>query len=245
MLRVPERVVSHDQDTVDYFDEHLIDYGEARLGYAAQAIDERKKGGDSVVDLGCGTGNTLAFVREVTGLTDLVGIDVSERCLEKTRERVGCETVHGSILDRDVAASFAGRFDFAIVAAVLHHLIGRSRKESKRLAGDAVKNALTMLKPGGHLVVVEPIFYPPLAMDALFYVKKTVTRLTSKRVKLGRYDNNLGPPVVSYMTNEELFEMIEAASAEIVDRDVDPERLGRGVDRILGKTNTTVVARKR
>jgi SAM-dependent methyltransferase len=238
--------VSHDQGTVDYFDQHLIDYGVARLEFAAHAIDSRKTEGASVVDLGCGTGNTLAHVREVTGLTDLVGIDVGERLLEKTRERVGCETVLGSILDTQLAETHRERFDFAIVAAVLHHLIGRSRKESKAFAGQAVENGLTMLKPGGHLVVVEPIFYPSLAMDALFYLKKSVTRLTSDRVKiLGKWDNNIGAPVVSYMTNEELFELVRAGGrAEIVDKEVAPERLSRGVDAVLRKTNTTVVAKK-
>lgn len=238
--------VSHDQGTVDYFDEHLIDYGVGRLEFAAQAIASRKRDGDSVVDLGCGTGNTLAHVREVTGLTDLVGIDVSERVLEKTRERVGCETVLGSILDRELAERHRERFDFAVVAAVLHHLIGRTRRASKALAAQAVENALTMLRPGGHLVVVEPIFYPSLAMDAVFYVKKAVTTITSDRVKvLGKWDNNIGAPVVSYMTNEELFELIRAGGrAEIVDQEVSPERLSRGVDVVLSKTNTTVVARK-
>jgi hypothetical protein len=62
---------------------------------------------------------------------------------------------------------------------------------------------------------------------------------------LGRWDNNIGAPVVSYMTNEELFELVRAGGrAEIVDREVEPESLSRGVDLVLRKTNTTVVAQK-
>lgn len=245
-MGAPEpETVGHDPDTVAYFDEHVIDYGTFRLEPAAAAIARLGSGG-SLVDVGCGTGNTLKFLGEQTAIDELVGIDVSPRCLELTRERAHCETHLGSILDPEIAGRFAGRFDYAVVAAVLHHLIGRSRKESRRFAARAVEHSLSMLKPDGHLIVLEPIFYPSLAMDALFYAKKAITRLTSDRVTLfGRWDNNIGPPVVSYYTNEELFAMVEAGGrAKIVERDVEPEKLGRGVDAVLRKTNTTVVARK-
>jgi SAM-dependent methyltransferase len=235
----------HDPATIAYFDEHLIDYGVGRLDYASEIIARLRSDDSSAVDLGCGTGNTLAYVKEHTGIEDLMGIDVSPRCLERVRERVGCATELGSIVDPELAERLSGRFEFAIVAAVLHHLIGRTRRESRLLATAALDNAMTMLRPGGYVVVLEPIFYPSLAMDALFYVKKGLTRVTSDRVKLfGRWDNNIGPPVVSYYTNEELFEMIDGAQGEIVERDIQPQAWSPGLDRILRKTNTTVVARK-
>jgi SAM-dependent methyltransferase len=236
--------VGHDPDTVAYFDDHVIDYGTDRLEPVADAIARLGNSG-SLVDLGCGTGNTLQFVRDQTGVTEVVGIDVSPKCLERTKERLGCEVHLGSIMDPEVAGGFAGRFDYAVVAAVLHHLIGRSRKQSREFARMAVDNALTMLKPGGHLIVVEPIFYPSLAMDGIFYLKKAVTRMTSSRVKLGSWDNNIGPPVVSYYTNEELFEMVTGKGhGEIVERDIQPQALPRGANLLLRKTDTTVVVRK-
>src|SRR5215213_7255254 len=73
-----------------------------------------------------------------------------------------------SILDEDLPARIGRRFDFAVLAAVLHHLIGPTRRASKGLAESALRQALALLEPGGHLFVVEPIVYPPVAMDALF-----------------------------------------------------------------------------
>ncbi len=239
--------VDRDEGTVAYFDEHLIDYGVGRLEHAAELMRRLGSEDASVVDLGCGTGNTLAYVRERTGIDDLMGIDVSPRCLEKVRERVGCETELGSILDRDLAAKHADRFEFAIVAAVLHHMIGRTRRQSRRLAATAVENAMTMLRPGGYLIVLEESFRPNLAIDVLFYVKKAVSRLTSDRVKLfGSWNNNIGPPVVAYLTHDRLYEIMRAQGrAELVDTDIEPEAWGAPFDKVLRKTNLTLVARKR
>jgi SAM-dependent methyltransferase len=234
-----------DLKTERYFDEHVPEYSNERLAFTAQAIAELGGGpGTSLVDLGCGAGNTLRFVREETGITDCFAIDVSANLLEKARESTGCDAIVGSILDPTLPEKVDRQFDFAIIAAVLHHLIGPTRKASKALAMSAVDNGLKMLKPGGHLVVVEPIFYPRVVMDGLFYVKKGFASLTTSRVELGGYWNNIGAPVVSYYTNEELEAMVQAGGrAEIVRRDIEPESLGR-LNAVLNKTNTTVVMRK-
>jgi SAM-dependent methyltransferase len=234
-----------DLKTERYFDEHVPEYSDDRLEFAARTIAELGGGpGSSLVDLGCGAGNTLSFVREQTGITDCFAIDVSANLLEKARASTGCESMVGSLLDTDLPAKVGRRFDFAIIAAVLHHLIGPSRNGSRELARRAVGNALDMLEPGGHLVVVEPIFYPRVVMDALFYVKKTFASITTSRVQLGGYWNNIGAPVVSYYTNEELEEMVRGAGrAEVVARDIEPEALGR-LNTVLNKTNTTIVVRK-
>jgi len=234
-----------DLKTEKYFDEHVPEYSHDRLDFAARTIAELGgKKGSSLVDLGCGAGNTLHFVREQTGIEDVYAIDVSPNLLAKARELTGAESMVGSLLDTELPAKVGRRFDFAIIAAVLHHLIGPTRNGSRDLARRAVDNALAMLEPGGHLVVVEPIFYPRVAMDALFYVKKAFASLTTSRVQLGGYWNNIGAPVVSYYTNEELEDMVRAGGrAEVVARDIEPEALGR-LNAVLNKTNTTIVVKK-
>jgi SAM-dependent methyltransferase len=234
-----------DLKTEQYFDEHVPEYSNERLAFTARAISDLGGGpGSSLVDLGCGAGNTLRFVREETGITDCFAIDVSANLLEKARESIECEAMVGSILDRSLPEKVGRQFDFAVIAAVLHHLIGPSRSASRELARRAVDNGLAMLKPGGHLIVVEPIFYPRVVMDGLFYVKKAFASVTTSRVQLGGYWNNIGAPVVSYYTNEELEEMVVAGGrGEVVMRDIDPEGLGR-LNAVLNKTNTTMVVRK-
>lgn len=234
-----------DLKTERYFDDHVPEYSDDRLEYTARTIASLGGGpGSSLVDLGCGAGNTLRFVKEETGIEDCFAIDVAPNLLAKAAEVSGCQTMVGSLMDRELPGKVGRTFDFAIIAAVLHHLIGRSREASRDLARSAVETALDMLEPGGHLVVVEPIYYPRVVMDGLFWVKKAVSSVTSSRVQLGGYWNNIGEPVVSYYTNEELEQMVTAnGRAEVVARDIDPEALGR-LNAVLNKTNTTIVVRK-
>jgi SAM-dependent methyltransferase len=237
--------VREDAVTAAYFDENIPEYGAARHEFAAEFIREHAGPGASLVDLGCGVGDTLAYVKEATGIEDVAGLDVSPRCLEQTRERVGCETFQGSIYDPAFAATIERRFDFGVLAAVLHHLIGRTRKESRRYAELALRNSVELLKPGGHLIVLEPVFEPRRVLDGLFYVKKGMSKVSSKRIGVGGYWNNIGVPVVSYYTNEQLAQMVSSTPGlTIVARDIDPESLGTVVDKIVRKTNTTLIARK-
>ncbi len=245
--RAADQVASEtprDEATVAYFDEVVPEYGTARLEFAARFIAEHSGPESSLIDLGCGTGNTLVYLSEQAGIDRVAGLDVSRNCLERLRARLDCETHHGSILDDEVVAGIEGDYDFAIVAAVLHHLIGRTRAESKRHAMLAIDNALALLKPGGHLIVHEPIYYPSWAMSAVFYVKKGVTRITGKRVPLLGYWNNIGAPVVSYYTNEELTEMLARGGGELVAEEIRPEEVPRAVRRVIRKTSTTLVLRK-
>lgn len=234
-----------DAATAAYFDEHVPEYSVERLEPTADFIRRHAGPSASLVDLGCGAGNTLEYLREATGVTDIAGLDVSRNLLERTRERLGCATYYGSIFDEDFVDSIGRSFDFVVIAAVLHHLIGKTRKESRELAKRALANSARLLHEGGHVVVLEPIFYPSIAMDAVFYLKKGVSRVTSKRVGVGGYWNNIGAPVVSYYTNEELIDMIGGTPGlEVVESEIKPDKLGPVVDLVLRKTNTTVAARR-
>jgi SAM-dependent methyltransferase len=243
---VAEDAPMHDADTVAYFDDHVPEYSTWRLDFPAEFIRANLRPDSAIVDIGCGAGNTLAHLRDATGVQALCGIDVSERLLERAREEVpGCETHLGSILDEALVARIGPRFDFAIIAAVLHHLIGRTKRESRELATEAVGRALDLLRPGGHLIVVDEAFSPKPAVDALFYLKKGLTRLTSKRVGLFGYWNNIGPPVVSYYSERELLDMVASGGrTTLIDSRREPERLSAPAGYVFRKLNLTLVARK-
>ena len=64
---------------------------------------------------------------------------------------------------------------------------------------------------------MEPTFQPRWLMSALFYVKRLVSQVTSKRVSVFGYWNNLGEPVVSYFSHDELaHEVVNLPDANIV-----------------------------
>ncbi|MDH3426592.1 MAG: class I SAM-dependent methyltransferase [Acidimicrobiia bacterium] len=232
--------------TARYFESHLTDYDPSRFNFALSWLAEL--GGDtpSILEVGCGTGNVLEVIAaQIPGAT-LAGSDISEQALRIAQGRVEFEGFQASVLDADFVQSQSGRFDFVIVGAVLHHLVGRSRRSSRRTARQALENCTKLITPGGRLIVVEPTFSPSLLMWALFWLKRAVGSVTSGRVELGAW-NNLGNPVVSYIGPGELEELVREAgwSPERAERS---EALLRRLPRLLGvrgKWEVTLLARYR
>jgi SAM-dependent methyltransferase len=246
---VNEATRPRDAGTEAYFDSRTPEYDAAsRFARGAEWIRGHAVEGSSLVEVGCGSGNVLAYLRAATGVRRLAGIDVSPRCLERARARVGCETHQGSILDADLVARLAERFDFAVLGAVLHHLVGGTRRASRERARLALAHALSLVRPGGHAIVVEPVFHPQWAMGLVFYAKRAVAAVTSRRLELFDRWNNLGAPLVSYYTNEELVRMIEAdRRAEILDSWRAPAYLSslQRAAFIRRREDSTLVVRRR
>src|ERR1700730_13643139 len=142
-----------DAATVEYFDSLVPEYGTDRLAVVARFSNAHQIPDASLIDVGAGTGNTLKFIENETGIGRLAAFDVSRRCLDQVKEHLDCELLQGSILDTEFIEKIGPRFDFVVVAAVLHHLIGRSRRQSHEYAALAVVNAKRLLKPGGYLII--------------------------------------------------------------------------------------------
>jgi SAM-dependent methyltransferase len=214
-----------DEKTAAYFDEHTPEYSLNRLEYAAQFIKTHAHADSSLIDIGCGNGNTLKYIKDNTPIEQLYGGDISDNYLKKTQENVGCKTLRGSILDNEFVETIAEKFDFSILAAVLHHLVGKTRRQSRENASVAVTNALRLIKPGGHLIILEPVFYPTFIMSVVFYTKRIATKVTSERIQIFGKWNNIGAPVVSYFTNEQLESLIaETPDCSLVDRELKEKR---------------------
>ncbi|MCX6640430.1 MAG: methyltransferase domain-containing protein [bacterium] len=240
--------MQYDRHTEAYFDQLTPEYSPNRLAFAIEFISRQSSQNLSLIDLGCGTGNILEHLQKSTKIQQFCGVDLSEKYLELVRQKLDCRTVKGSVLDPALPDLVAETFDVALLAAVLHHLVGRTRRQSRQLAAAALQNALRVLKPGGYLIVLEPVFYPNLMMDVVFYLKKLVTSVTSRRIGLFGYWNNIGAPVVSYFTNERLRQMIEqTGGCEIVEFELRERKLTRLMRAafITRNTDTTVVIRKK
>jgi 3' terminal RNA ribose 2'-O-methyltransferase Hen1 len=83
-----------------------------------------------VVDLGCGSGDLLLRLARETGISDLVGMDVSAASLQAAKRRLDRERMPGLLRDRIkllhgaltyVDSRLAG-FDAAVLAEVIEHL---------------------------------------------------------------------------------------------------------------------------
>ena len=201
----------------EFFDRFTPSYDDRRVDFM---IDEltRLGPGARVIDLGCGDGSVLRYLSGRVPDLEVVGVDPSPNYVERGRAD-GLDVRTGSILDPDLRDEVGDGYDAVLVVAVLHHLVGRSRRQSRDFVRQALANAAGLLAPGGRLLIYEPTYRPRLGMDVLFLVKSLAVRLFgNRRIELGRRWLNIGAPLVSYYSTDELAAVLDD--------------LGLGLDRI-------------
>jgi SAM-dependent methyltransferase len=191
--------------TTEYFEQNTPVYSQGRYTNVVAFLRAQDGEGASLLDIGCGSGNILRLIADNTRIAELGGLDVSPNYLEQCARAVPCETHLGSILDDSLRAGVGRSYRYVLVGAVLHHLVGSTRRASLEMARRGMVNAWQLVEEGGCLIVMEPTFRPRLVCTGLFHVKRFVSRFTRRRVPvLGRW-NNLGEPIVSYFSHDELL----------------------------------------
>ena len=128
-------------DAYDRFRERLL-HGRSELVQRTPIPD-----GGSVVELGCGTGRNLAYLgRRVSGLGSAYLVDLCPSLLDRARDRFrGNANVH--IVEADATT---WRPPALVDAVFCCYSLSMIRRRTEALA-----NALSMLKPGGILGVVD------------------------------------------------------------------------------------------
>jgi len=116
------------------------------MGLLADAVGGA--GGARVLDLGCGTGNTIAEILQRHPGTEVHGVDPSEGMLEKSSRRFGSDSVELRQGDALGIPYPDGFFDGIVSHLALHHLDPGDR------AGCA-RELARVLKPGGRLVYAD------------------------------------------------------------------------------------------
>lgn len=102
--------------------------------------------GDSVLDVGCGTGTILSFIASKTVIKGY-GLDISERMLDIAREKnPDFEFVSG---DCTALPYEDGSMDVVMACMAYHHFSDQERFRSE---------AHRVLKPGGWLYICDPRF---------------------------------------------------------------------------------------
>jgi SAM-dependent methyltransferase len=106
--------------------------------------------GRRIADLACGDGHTSLALKAWFPRADFVGFDISKPAQEAYERNVGFPAYRADISTEGFAA-MAGSvapFDAAIVIGGLHHCVND--------LDATLKNIACLLKPGGHLLMVEP-----------------------------------------------------------------------------------------
>jgi trans-aconitate 2-methyltransferase len=111
----------------------------------------------TAVDLGCGTGELTARLKEHLPDSDVIGVDSSPQMLEHARE---FETA-GLRFQQSKIEDFSGSFDLIFSHAAIHWVADHA---------SLLHRFFTMLKPGGQLAVQLPSNSSHPAMSAIRYV---------------------------------------------------------------------------
>lgn len=131
-----------------YFDERADSWdesgcsGESRVQGAVLSLVDLKPG-DSVLDLGCGTGVMIPFYLAAQA-GKIVAVDVSEKMVERAREKFGGEPSVELHASDALSLDEGERFDAAVIYNAYPHF-------PDKLA--LVEKVYRLLKPSGRFVV--------------------------------------------------------------------------------------------
>ena len=120
--------------------------------YREKTLDlAEPKAGESVLDVGCGTGTlAIAAKRRVGGGGRVHGIDASPEMIVRARlkaKRAGAEVTFDNALVENLP--FAdGVFDAAMCTTMLHHLPDQARRQ-------CLREVRRVLRPGGRFLAVD------------------------------------------------------------------------------------------
>lgn len=213
----------------DRFDDLLRPYGRALLDGAAIVP------GETVLDVGCGSGDTTVQVaRRVGPEGKVVGIDLSKQMLEAARERVAAESLTNVTFEQGDAQTFA--FDEGAFDAVV------SRFGVMFFADPAAAfvNLARALRPGGRLTFVcwqDPMKNEWISVPAMAVIQ---------HVGLPEPGDPLAPGPFSLADGDRLRTLVEGAG--VADVRIEsltlPAKMGSDVDDVVAFFRGSDMARE-
>ena len=114
-------------------------FARGRVSFLASCLRQRRETSHSALDYGCGVGGTVPLLHEIVGVERVIGIDTSERLLERAREEFESDTTTFHTAEQYQLPSV---LDLAYCNGVFHHIPVDER-------ASAVQYIYRSLRPGG------------------------------------------------------------------------------------------------
>jgi len=187
-----------------YFEKFSPNYSLDNFSLIVDYLRGKKR--KDILDVGCGDGRSLEVLNKYLN-ADVFGLEEAEGYKIKMKKNLAEKIFWMSILDGGILKKVNRKFDAVIISRVLHHLVSQSPQKSKELSCRAIRNAFKLTQKGGEVIISEPIFEPACLNSFVFYIKKFFSRITRRRVTLFGHWNNIGEPLVSYFTINEIKEL--------------------------------------
>jgi len=126
---------------------------ESKVASLKRFIDSKPT---AILDYGCGIGNNLNALKNAFETAEVYGYDPSEKSLYVAAASCpDCRFINQQELPR-----FKTCFDLILVSCVVHHIPGCDRYTF-------AKEAHSLLKPGGWIVIIEHNVYNPITRAAV------------------------------------------------------------------------------
>lgn len=158
------------------FPEHLVENSRERASYLLywKVLEPYLKNGDSILEIGCGSGGGLAFVAKWKRLDRVVGVDFAGALIRRCRRLFGAAAIEFRRADA-LALPFDDKcFDVAISVESSHGI------EEKDLF---LEEALRVLRRGGVFVWVDFIYSRASSMHSLERCEAAIAGCGAKCIK--------------------------------------------------------------
>jgi SAM-dependent methyltransferase len=151
--------------------------------------------GDRILEVGGGSGAFLDLVLENSNMKDSCNLELAFSSYKNQANKSIC-LMGGDALNLPFKES---SFDWVVIKNLLHHLVGRTRGESKKNAKKAVEELIRVLKDGGYVIILDQYNKNTYFSSFLFYLTMVFSIFG---VSLGYF--GLGKNViVSFLTPDE------------------------------------------
>jgi SAM-dependent methyltransferase len=161
-----------------FFDEHSEFYGHENIFesdiYFIDFIRSQNNFKKSFLDIGGGSGSFSSFLKRNCNELEVTLIDPSLKMLEKNFDKT-IDKYQGQ-LPNNLNILKGKKFNYILIKDVLHHITGKSIKQSNKLVIESLTNTRNLMVDDGYLMIHELFYesylYPTLSRTCIFYILK-------------------------------------------------------------------------